>query len=161
MRGELILGWMHDEDRTINYLARASGIDVDRLINAITGSTEPTDDEVAAISDAIDVSRDELRQPAEAMADASGAHPSQCYTVAQAAAILGVSPDLVRAEMKRGVLEYITLGDRAQRVPLWAIEERVRVTGGPPKRSQRAAAEPSCNSADPVGDADPPRRRLL
>ena len=55
-----LLHWMHDEDRSIAYLARKSGIDAGRLIDVIAG-TAPADDEVAALETATGISAEELR----------------------------------------------------------------------------------------------------
>ena len=51
MRGDIILRWMREEERTLGYLARQSGIDPERLI---------TGDEAAALAAATDIPAEQL-----------------------------------------------------------------------------------------------------
>ena len=120
-----LLYWMRDEDRSIGYVAHRSGIDAGRVIDLIAGAA-PTDDEVAALSVLTGVPADELRGRDPDRAQGGDAFdPLRCYTVAGAAALMGVSPDTVRGEIKSGDLAHVVIGARAHRIPRWALEQRL------------------------------------
>ena len=120
-----LLGWMHKEERTVGYVARRSSIDPGRFIDLIVG-TAPTDDEVAALVTATGISAAELRgHDPDCTPSGECLDPLRCYTVAEAAAIMHVSTDTVRAEMRDGVLEHVVIGTRARRIPRWALERRL------------------------------------
>ena len=117
-----VLTWMHEEDRTVAYLARQTGIEPGRLID-VMADTEPTDDEVTALSEAIGIPAGDLRGGEHTDADLFD--PLRCYTVAETAAIMGVSQDTVRSEMRDGTLEHVVIGARSHRIPRWALERRL------------------------------------
>ena len=120
-----LLNWMHREERTVGYVARRSGIDPGRLIDLIAGST-PTDEEVAALATTTGISAAELRGLGpHRTPSGESLDPLRCYNVAEAAAIMNVNPDTVRAEMRDGVLEHVVIGTRAQRIPRWALVRRL------------------------------------
>ena len=120
-----LLYWMHTEERTVGYVARRSGIDPGRLIDLIAGSA-PTDEEVAALATATGISAAELRgHDPDCTPSGECLDPLHCYTVAEAAAIMHVSTDTVRAEMREGILEHVVIGAKAQRIPRWALERRL------------------------------------
>ena len=120
-----LLHWMQDEDRSVAYLARKSEIDAGRLIDVIAGSA-PTDEEVAALATSTGISTAELRgHDPDCTPSGECLDPLRCYTVAEAAAIMHVSTDTVRAEMREGILEHVVIGAKAQRIPRWALERRL------------------------------------
>ena len=120
-----LLGWMHKEERTVGYVARRSGIDPGRLLDLFAGSA-PTDEEVAALVELAGIQAEDLRgeDPDRTQREES-ADPLRCYTVAEAAAIMHVSTDTVRAEMRDRALEHVVIGARARRIPRWALERRL------------------------------------
>ena len=123
-----MLTLMHEEDRTVAYLARRTSIDPGRLINVMVDA-EPTDAEVAALSAATGVPTEELIETGDYPSSTAAAlDPLRCYTVAEAAALMGVSPDTVRGEIKDGALEHVAIGARAHRIPRWALEQRLMTT---------------------------------
>ena len=120
-----LVQWMHEEERTVSYVAGRSGIDSGRVIDLIAGAAL-TDEEVVALARLTGIPADELRGHVPDRAVGGDAlDPLRCYTVAEAAAIMGVSQDTVRAEMKDGVLEHVVIGARVQRIPRWALERRL------------------------------------
>lgn len=131
--GTITLTWMIEQDRTIGYVSKQSGIDPERLINLITGA-EPTPDEAAALATVTDIPVDELASRASPAQPNAAIDPYQCYTVAEAARLLGVGPDTVRKELKQGTLEHVVLGERALRIPRRALARRL---GYPDDRRDR------------------------
>ncbi len=125
MSVETLLAWMHTEDRTIQYVASRSGIDPVRLIKLIAGAS-PTDDELVALSALAGIPAEDLRgRGSDRASDGDRLDPLRCYTVAEVAALMGVSADTVRAEMKSGTLEHVVVGARAHRIPRAALERRL------------------------------------
>ena len=124
MRGETILRWMSEEERTLGYLARQSGIDPERLITLITGD-DPTVDEAAALAAATDIPAEQLTGSASYVQPAALVDPYQCYTVAEVARILRISADTVRKEIREGLLAHVVLGERALRIPRRALARRL------------------------------------
>ncbi len=143
-----MLTWMHEEDRTVAYLARRTGVDPGRLINVMVDA-EPTDAEVAALSAATGVPTEELMEAAaDPSSTAAALDPLRCYTVAEAAALMGVSADTVRAEVKAGVLDCVVIGAQAHRIPRWALEQRLMTT-------QRVRDGPGSGLPMPTRDHEP------
>lgn len=149
MLGNTILAWMHDDERTVGYLAKRSGIAADRLIDLMTGNGTPDTDEIAALAQTTGLSVEDLRHDAEASRHDTPIDPLRCYTVVQASALLGVSPDTVRKETRDGTLRHVVLGQRSIRIPRRAIEERLSPPGNqlappathpaPPPQPQRSS----------------------
>ena len=110
-----LMRWMADEERTIGYVARSSGIDVDRLIDILTGAV-PADGELERISAMTGIVAEDLQgQDPDGGSEDDRLDPLRCYTVAEAASLMGVSPDTVRAEMKGG--RHRLRGDRRPSPP--------------------------------------------
>ena len=124
MPSENLLRWMHDEEHSVGYVARKSGIDADRLIDLITGA-ELTPDEVFALATLTGLRADDFSGSGQSTASGTPVDPLRCYTIAEAAAIMRVSQDTVRAEMKGDTLAYVVIGARAYRIPRWALEKRL------------------------------------
>ena len=122
----LLVQWIYGEDRTIGYVERVSGIDGRRIVDLIAGSA-PSDEEVAALSDLTGIPADDLTGPGAG--EWANPDPLRCYTIAEAAALLGVSVDVVRAEIRSGDLECVVFGSRAYRIPRWALEQRLARPG--------------------------------
>ena len=119
-----VLTWMHQEERTVGYLASRSGIDAGRLIEVFTGAV-PADDELERLSALTGIPAGKLQgHHADSLAG-DALDSLRCYTVAEAAALMGVSADTVRAEMKAGRLEHVVIGARAHRIPRAALERRL------------------------------------
>ena len=119
--------WIYEEDRTIGYVGRMSGIDGRRVVDLVAGIA-PTGDEVTALSQLTGISADDLTGPGGA-AEWAPADPLHCYTIAEAAKLLGVSVDVVRAEIRSGALAHVVFGSRAYRIPRSALEERLARPG--------------------------------
>lgn len=125
MAAKILLKWLDEHDRPISYLARKCEVDTGRLINLLCGDAHADDAELRALSDANGVPTDDLQRAADAVTRSAATHPCQCYSVAEVAKILKVSSDTVRKELKDGTLRHIVIGDRVQRIPLSALEQRV------------------------------------
>ena len=123
MLGKRLLRWMCDDDRTVGYVGHKCAVDVPRLIDLITGAA-PTEEETAALSGLTDIPAEELAGKGQPAADTLH-DPLRCYSVAEAAGILQVSADTVRHELKSGALHHVVLGHRVQRIPRYAIEDRL------------------------------------
>ncbi len=121
---ESILAWMHEEDRTIVYMARQCDMDAERLIAIIAGRAMPSDDDRDALAAAMGVEVDALAESENPPLGAD-AHPLRCYTVREVAGLLGVSEDTVRKELATGALRHIVVGERTWRIPHSALEWRV------------------------------------
>ena len=146
-----LLCWMNDEEHSIGYVARRSGIDASRVIDLIAGAA-PTDDEVSALAALTGAAADELwGHGPDCGPGGETLDPLHCYTVAEAAAIMHVSQDTVRAELKDGTLEHVVIGARAHRIPRWALERRLMGRRGD-RDGQSAAPE----SGRTVSDAPTP-----
>ena len=48
--GAVILRWLHDQDRTLAFLASTAAIDADSTINIITGTITPSTEQLHAIA---------------------------------------------------------------------------------------------------------------
>ena len=134
MIGKTILTWMDAEDRTLSFLARTAGVNVEMLVALITGGGVATPEELSALELAMDLPRGTL-EPGSIPADPTAGpdDPLHCLTVKEVAALLQVSEDTVRAEIERGALGSITIGQRVKRVPKAALEKRLstwREAGG-------------------------------
>ena len=129
--GEIVLGSMHEHDRSPGFLDRQCGVDVERLMLLITGQAAPTGEELEALAAAMGIEAHELAQSDEAPAVAD-VHPLRCYTVREVAALLQVSEDTVRKEMSTGALRYIVVGARASHPPRRAAVEGIVLTSGSP-----------------------------
>ena len=141
MMGKTILAWMHDEDRTVGHLARRSGIPADRLIELLAGA-ELTGDEALALANLTGMPVEELRDNSSVTESGRSADPLRCYTVAEASALLGVSPDTIRKEISQGTLAHVVLGQRSIRIPRRAIEERLSPPWNQPTRPAVDPAPP-------------------
>ena len=130
MPGSNLIRWMYEEEHSVGYVARRSGIAAARLIELLAGAG-PTGDEVSALANLTGMKVDELQVDAPASASGTSTDPLHCYTVAEAAALLQVSPDTVRKEVKAGTLHHVVLGERALRIPRYAIEDRLGGSGPP------------------------------
>lgn len=152
MRGDTILRWMSEQDRTLGYVSTRSGIDPHRLIDLITGAVHPTDDEVAALARATMLSVEDLQRAIDTRDEAETHEEEVCYTVAQVARLLHVSTDVVRAEIKAGTLGCVIIGAKLQRIPAEALAERLsrwrdHATGPPDRRVAPAQSTPPGSSA--------------
>ena len=119
-----VLGWMHDHDRTIGYVASRSGIVADRVIGLLAVAA-PTDDEAAAVSELTGIPAEDLQRSGPDRGSAADLDPLRCYKVAEVAALLSVSADTVRTEIKSGALGSLIFGARAHRIPRAALERRL------------------------------------
>ena len=119
-----LLTWMSKEERTVGYVSRTAGIASERLIDLLAAAVAPTDDELDALATATGLPADDLRGDAEVTGDLA-TDPLRCYTVAEAASILQVSQDTVRKEIRSRLLHHVVLGERALRIPRYAIEDRL------------------------------------
>ena len=148
--GRVILTWMVTEDRALSYLADKTDLDVMRLVDLIVGDGAPETHELGALAAAVGVAEDDLRRAGtQHGAAAAPLEPLRCYTVGEVAAILQVSEDTVRKEIRTGALAHVLLGDRVIRIPRCALEARLArspdvargpVAGpGPPSRAKRAS----------------------
>ena len=128
--GAIILRWLHDQDRTLAFLATTASIDADNIINILTGAIAPTSDQLDGLAQATGVQDGEL-YTAVAMADPPAPpDPLRAFTVSQVATRLQVSEFTVRREMDRGRLGYIVIGNRQRRIPSDALAERLDWRGG-------------------------------
>ena len=118
--GAVILRWLHDQDRTLAFLASTAAIDADDTIDIITGAITPSTDQLHGIALATGLDQDQLQHAAAAW---SPPHQLRAFTVAQAAQLLQVSDDTVRREIARGRLGHVVIGERLQRIPWSALEE--------------------------------------
>ena len=126
MMGKHLLLWMHEQERTPAYLCRISGLTLDELIALITGDAVPSDEAVAALTEATGVPREQLESNgADREVGERGTDPLRCFTVKEVAALLQVSEDTVRAEIESGALGSVTIGLRVKRVPRAALEKRL------------------------------------
>ena len=147
MLGEKLLHWMHEDEHTVGYVSRRTGIDAGRLIDLIVGAV-PTDDEVCALAGWLTgMPVDQLGSEGVA-ADASSDDPLRCYTVADVARILQVSQDTVRKEIKAGLISHVMLGERALRIPRAALEQRLSMT----RRIETTASDHRARAATGHGD---------
>ena len=64
--GAIILRWLHDQDRTLAFLATAASIDADNIINILTGAIAPTSDQLDGLALATGLDQDQLQQAAAA-----------------------------------------------------------------------------------------------
>ena len=152
MLGKSILAWMHEQDRSINYLSRSAGIAPERLIDLLVAAVAPVHDELAALAHVTGLPVEDLSREAEASRQDTPIDPLRCYSVVEAAGLLGVSPDTIRKEMSQGTLAYVVLGERAMRIPRRALEERLARSPdiahipvddpSPPPRAKRAPRRP-------------------
>ena len=126
MVGKCILTWMVEQDRTVTYLARRADLDVDVLVSFITGDLPSETQSLEALEVAMGLPRGELQAGVpEDTPDRTPVDSLQCFTVKEVAERMHVSEDVVRQEMAHGVLPFITVGVRSQRIPREALEERL------------------------------------
>lgn len=126
MLGALLLGWMEEQERTVGFLCRKSGLTIDELIALITGAVAPTDTVLAALAEATGVPLERLQtSAADVEVGERKLDPLHCLTVKQVAALLQVSEDTVRAEIDAGTLGSITVGQRVKRIPREALDARL------------------------------------
>ena len=79
----------------------------------------------SALSALTGIPAEDLQRSGPDRGSAADLDPLRCYTVAEVAALMGVSADTVRAEMKSGTLEHVVIGARAHRIPRAALERRL------------------------------------
>ena len=125
MLGRKVMEWMFAEDRGPRFLSDATGMDPGRLIGLITGNAVPTDEELVSLSAVTGIPEHDLRVAPGEPTGLTTHDPMHCYSVAEAAALLGISEDTVRKEVRNGVLYHVVLGARALRIPRFAIEARL------------------------------------
>ena len=126
---KILLTWMVTEDRTPSYLADKAKSDVIRMVDLIAGDAIPGADEIAALARATGLPVEDLSRETQGSPDAGSPDPLRCYTVAEAAALLGIGADTVRKEIKGGSIAHVVLGERATRIPRWALEKRLSAAG--------------------------------
>lgn len=104
MLGEVLPGWMVEQDRSPHFLSNAAGIHADRLIGLITGAVAAAEQDVVALAEATGLLQEDLRVGLDDAARTGPHHhdPLQCYKPAEAAALLGISVDTIRKELKGG-----------------------------------------------------------
>ena len=126
MIGKTILTWMDAQDRTLSFLARTAGVNVEVLVRLITGGGVATREELSALEHAMDLPQGSL-EAGTILADPTAVSddPLRCLTVKEVAALLQVSEDTVRAEIESGALGSVTIGLRVKRVPRAALEKRL------------------------------------
>ena len=120
-----VLQWMVDEDRTVEYLARSSGVDAGQLLSLMAGRAPIDPETVAALERAMDLPEGDLLLD---KADAQTGHrldPLHCFTIDEVAVRMRVHPDTVRKEIRSGRLPHIIVGDRGIRIPYVALAERL------------------------------------
>ena len=131
MLGEALLGWMVEQDRSPHFLSHSAGMDPGRLIGLITGAVAAVEEDVVALADATGLSQEDLRAGPDDAARTGPHHhdPLQCYKPAEAAALLGVSADTIRKELRAGTIHHVVLGEHAWRIPRYAIADRLAGIG--------------------------------
>lgn len=125
MDAQKVLEWMAEEDRTLAYLARQSGVSVDRLVAVLAGRAERDPELLAALEQVMGLDEgDLLPDPAQGTDPDVAAH-LRCFTIEEVADRIRVRPDTVRKEIRAGRLRHIVVGDRGIRIPHSALEERL------------------------------------
>ena len=131
--GALILRWMADQDRSPGYLTTKTGIDVDRIVDLISGATAITLLEAPVLAKATGFTEEQLQEAATSTGSAerpSAPDPLQCLTVKDVAGLLQVSEDTVRSAIDVGSLPSMRVGERTIRIPRLALEQHLVQVGG-------------------------------
>ena len=160
MLGKIVLSHMHEDERTVAYVANRCGITARRMIDLLCGEAQPTADELGELARVTGAPVEDLQRAADTKTSITPIDPLHCYTVAEAARLLGIGPDTLRKEIRAGTLGHVLLGENATRVPRWAIEERQRRDGsGRPNRPAPGTSAGSGRTSPPDVPAPSPAGR--